>query len=142
MGAAKKVVRRITIELEAGNASPVELGKALGPVGINPRAVKQEYDGHTADRRGEVVPAVVTVFDDRGYELGYKTPPTAFLIRQATGIVKGAGRAGHDGAGTITVAQLRWVAQRKLPDLNTDDVDAAVRIVAGTARSMGVTVKD
>jgi large subunit ribosomal protein L11 len=142
MAAARNVTRQLTIALEAGNASPIELGKALGPIGVNPRSVKQEYDQHTADRRGDIIPVVVTVFEDRGFELRYKSPPTAFLIRRATGIVKGSGRAGHDGAGTITADELRWVAEQKLADLNTDDITVAVRIVAGTARSMGLVVKD
>jgi large subunit ribosomal protein L11 len=142
MAATKKVTRRLTIALEAGNASTVELGKMLGPVGVNLRAVKQEYDAATAARRGDVIPITVAVFEDRSYELTYKTPPTAFLIRKATGVVAGSGRPGHEGAGTITSEQLRWVAEQKLPDLNARDIDAAMRIVAGTARSMGVAVKD
>jgi large subunit ribosomal protein L11 len=135
-------MRQFTIALEAGNASPVELGKMLGPTGANLRAVKQEYDQHTSDRRGDVIPAVITVFEDRSHELRYKTPPTAFLIRKATGIVKGSTRPGQESAGTITPEQLRWVAEQKMPDLNTDDVDVAMRIVAGSARSMGVVVKE
>ena len=142
MAATKKVMRRLTIALDAGNASTVELGKMLGPVGVNLRAVKQEYDQYTADRRGDVIPIVVTVFEDRTHELTYKTPPTAFLIRKVTGIVAGSARTGHESAGTITTEQLRWVAEQKLPDLSATTLEAAMRVVAGTARSMGVAVKD
>ncbi|MFF0308699.1 uL11 family ribosomal protein [Streptosporangium sp. NPDC004379] len=129
-----------TIHLDAGNAAVAELGKALGPTGVNLVAVKREYDENTAARRGEVVPVVITVLEDRSFRLRYKTPPTAFLIRQALG-TKGSARPGHDRAGTLTVEQLRAIAVRKLPDLNTTDVEAAMRIIAGTARSMGVAVE-
>jgi large subunit ribosomal protein L11 len=142
MAATKKVTRRLTISLDAGNASTVDLGKMLGPFGVNLRAVKQEYDQRTADRRGDVIPIVVTVFEDRTYELTYKTPPTAFLIRRAIGVASGSARPGQESVGTITPEQLRWVAEQKLPDLNARDIEAAMRIVAGTARSMGVAVKD
>jgi large subunit ribosomal protein L11 len=126
----KKVVRQLTIELEAGNAGMVDLGKMLGPTGINMRQVKLDYDAATAAQRGEIVPVVVTVFEDRSYALRYKTPPTAYLIRRTIGT----------GA-TISPAQLRAIAERKLPDLNTDDLGAAMRQIAGTARSMGVSVE-
>jgi len=140
MASTPRVLRQLTVALEAGNASLVDLGKMLGPTGANLRAVKQEYDQHTAAQRGDVVPVVVTVFEDRSHELRYKTPPTAFLIRRVLTIGRGAARPGHEVVGHLTAEQLRWVAERKLPDLNTDDVDVAMRIVAGTARSMGVPV--
>ncbi len=127
--AQRRVVRQLTIELDAGNAALVDLGKMLGPTGINMRQVKLDYDAATAAQRGEVVPVVVTVFDDRSYALRYKTPPTALLIRRAIG-----------SSATISPAQLRAIAERKLPDLNTEDVDAAMRQIAGTARSMGVSI--
>ncbi|MFC0862847.1 uL11 family ribosomal protein [Sphaerimonospora cavernae] len=139
--AAKRKVFEATIQLEAGDAAVAELGKVLGPTGVNIVAIKREYDESTSRRRGEIVPVVVTVLEDRTVELRYKTPPTSFLIRQALG-GKGAARPGHDGARRLTNAQLRAIAVRKLPDLNTNDVDAAMRIVAGTARSMGVTVSE
>ncbi|MER7006695.1 50S ribosomal protein L11 [Dactylosporangium sp. NPDC000555] len=141
MAAPKKIVRTVTIELDAGDASMVELGKMLGPTGVNIRQVKTEFDEGTAGRRGEIVPAVVTVYDDRTHTLRLKTPPTAFLIRRALGIKSGAQRPGHDTVGTLTRSQLREIAERKLPDLNTDDLEAAMRTVAGTARSMGVHVE-
>lgn len=142
MAERKKVSRRLTLELEAGNAAMVDLGKMLGPTGVNTRQVKLDYDAATAGQRGEVVPVVVTVFEDRSYALRYKTPPTSYLIRRALGLAKGAARPGAEVVATITPAQLRAIAERKLPDLNTDDVAAAMRQVAGTARSMGVLVQE
>jgi large subunit ribosomal protein L11 len=135
----KRKIFEATIELEAGNAPMGELGKMLGPTGVNIIGVKREYDENTAAQRGEVVPVVVTVLEDRSFQLRYKTPPTSFLIRQAVG-GKGSAQPGHNRAGTLTRDQLRAIAVRKLPDLNTTDIDAAMRTIAGTARSMGVTI--
>lgn len=130
---------RMTLELEAGNASVAELGKMLGQVGLNIREVKRAYDEATASQLGDIVPVVVTVEPDRSYRLRYKTPPTAFLIRKALGR-KGSDRPGHEAAGELDQRRLREIAQRKLPDLNTSDIEAAMRMIAGTARSMGVTI--
>lgn len=139
--ATKKQAFRITIEMPAGDAPMVDLGKMLGQTGVNLVEVKRSYDSSTAGQRGDVVPVVVTVFDDRSFELLLKTPPTAFLIRKALG-GNGSARPGHERAGTLTRDQLRAIAERKLPDLNTANVDAAMRIVSGTARSMGVSIVD
>jgi large subunit ribosomal protein L11 len=138
MPPARKAIE-VTINLEAGNASLPDLGKTLGPTGVNILEVKRRYDQETASQRGDVVPAVVTILDDRSFQIRLKTPPTSFLIRKALA-GNGSPRPGHNGAGTLSQAQLRAIAQRKLPDLNTNDLDAAMRTVAGTARSMGVTV--
>jgi large subunit ribosomal protein L11 len=137
---SKKPVHRVTLQLAAGSAAVPELGKMLGQTGVNLVEVKRRYDELTADRRGDVVPARITVFDDRSFGLELRTPPTSFLIRRALGTA-GSPRPGHQPAGTLTCAQLRAVAQRKLPDLGTDDLDKAMRIVAGTARSMGVLIE-
>jgi large subunit ribosomal protein L11 len=137
----KKQAFRVTIEMQAGDAPMMDLGKMLGQTGVNLVEVKRAYDAATATQRGDLVPAVVTVFDDRSFDLRLKTPPTSFLIRKALG-GKGSARPGHQSAGQLTRAQLRVVAERKLPDLNTTDVEAAMRIVAGTARSMGVSIED
>ncbi len=118
----------ITIHLEAGNASIPVLGKMLGPYGLPIAAVKREYDERTGRQRGETIPAAITVRPDRSWSLRVRTPTTSSLIRGAL----------NDG--TLTRAQLRAVAERKLPDLNTDDVEAAMRTVEGTARSMGIRV--
>ncbi|MFC5995910.1 uL11 family ribosomal protein [Pseudonocardia hispaniensis] len=135
---ARKIAHRVRIDLTAGDAPMMELGKMLGQTGINLVEVKRRYDEATAGQRGDIVPAVVLVFEDRSFELQLRTPPTAFLIRRALG-AKGASRAGHDNGRTLTADQLRAIAERKLPDLNTLDIEAAMRTVAGTARSMGVT---
>ncbi|MBB5911917.1 large subunit ribosomal protein L11 [Nocardia transvalensis] len=135
-----KQTRTVTMHLDAGNASMVELGKMLGPTGIPPFEVKKEYDALTAGSRGEIVPAVVTFTPDRTWSMRLKTPPTSALIRAALGVSRGSSRPGHEDGGLLTEAQLRAVAVRKLPDLNTSDVDIAMRIVAGTARSMGVRI--
>jgi large subunit ribosomal protein L11 len=133
--------KKITLELPAGDAPMVDLGKMLGQTGVNLVEVKRTYDAATAAQRGDVVPAVVTVFEDRSFTLRLKTPPTAFLIKKALG-GKGSARPGHNSAGTLTRAQLRTIAEQKLPDLNTTDLDAAMRIIAGTSRSMGVSITD
>ncbi|TDV40686.1 uL11 family ribosomal protein [Actinophytocola oryzae] len=136
---AQKQKFRVTLELPAGEAPMVDLGKMLGQTGVNLVEVKRGYDAVTATQRGDVVPVVVTVFEDRTFTLRLKTPPTAFLIRKALG-GNGSPRPGHVSAGTLTQSQLRAIAQRKLPDLNTTDLDAAARIIAGTARSMGISI--
>ena len=136
-----KILRQVTLELEAGNAAMVEIGKMLGPTGVNTRQVKLDYDAATAGQRGDIVPVVVTVFEDRSYELRYKTPPTAYLIRKVLGLPKGSGKPGSQPVAKMSRDQLREVALRKLPDLNTDDVEVAMKQVAGTARSMGVLVE-
>jgi len=138
---AQKQKFQVTLELPAGDAPMVDLGKMLGQTGVNLVEVKRSYDTATAGQRGDVVPVVVTVFEDRTFTLRLKTPPTAFLIKKALG-GKGSGRPGHASAGTLTHAQLRAIAERKLPDLNTPDLDKAARIIAGTARSMGVSIAD
>lgn len=130
---------QVTLQLPAGDAPMMDLGKMLGQTGVNLVEVKRRYDTETATHRGDVIPVVVTVFDDRTFTLTLKTPPTAFLIKKALG-GKGSARAGHARAGVLTTAQLRAIAERKLPDLNTADLDAATRTIAGTARSMGVSI--
>ena len=113
----------------------------LGQTGVNLVEVKRRYDELSAAQRGEIVPVVVSVFEDRSFALDLRTPPTAFLIRRALA-GKGAARPGHETAGTLSRADLRAIAVRKLLDLNTPDVEAAMRTVAGTARSMGVAIAD
>jgi large subunit ribosomal protein L11 len=138
---AKRPVHRVTLQLTAGAAAVPELGKMLGQTGVNLVEIKRRYDELSAPQRGDVVPARITVYDDRSFTLTLKTPPTAFLIRRALGTA-GSPRPGQQVVGTLSRAALRAVAERKLPDLNTDDIDAAMRVVAGTARSMGVLVAD
>ncbi|MDM4720231.1 50S ribosomal protein L11 [Micromonospora sp. WMMA1363] len=142
MAKQMKVSHRLKLDLEAGNAAMVDLGKMLGPTGVNTRQVKVDYDAATAGQRGDIVPVVVTIFEDRSYALEYRTPPTSYLIRRALGLSKGAGRPGSQSVAKLSREQLREVALRKLPDLNTDDVEVAMKQIAGTARSMGVLIAD
>ena len=136
----KKKTHEVTLALEAGNAAMVDLGKMLGPTGANMRAVKVEYDEATSKNRGEIIPVIVSVFEDRSHTLVYKTPPTSFLIRKALGIQSGASNPLTQTVGTLNAKQVKEIAERKLPDLNANDMDAAIQIVSGTARSMGVKV--
>jgi large subunit ribosomal protein L11 len=142
MAPTRKITRQVTLELDAGNAAMVDIGKMLGPSGINTRQLKLDYDAATAVQRGDIVPVVVTVFEDRSYALRYKTPPRAYLIRKVLRLAGGSAKPGAPPVATMPRHQLREVAERKLPDLNTDDVEAAMRQVAGTARSMGVLIAE
>lgn len=126
---ALMAAKKITMELTAGDAPMMELGKMLGQTGVNLVEVKRAYDTATASQRGDIVPVVITVNEDRTFALRLKTPPTAFLIKKAL-----------TGDKVLTEDHLRAIAERKLPDLNTTDLAAAMRTVAGTARSMGVRV--
>ncbi len=136
----KKVMVELTMELEAGNAAMVNLGKMLGPTGVNTRGVKVEYDEATAGQRGDIIPVIVTVFEDRSHVLRYKTPPTSFLIRKALSVKSGATKPGHEKSGTLNQDQVREIAERKMTDLNTESIDVAMKSIAGSARSMGVSV--
>jgi large subunit ribosomal protein L11 len=136
----KKKTHEVTLALEAGNAAMVDLGKMLGPTGANMRAVKVEYDEATAKNRGEIIPVIVSVYEDRSHTLVYKTPPTSFLIRKTLGIPSGAANPLTTTVGTLSAQQVKEIAERKLVDLNANDLDAAIKIVSGTARSMGVKV--
>jgi large subunit ribosomal protein L11 len=142
MAPQKKVSRLVTLELEAGNAAMADIGKMLGPTGINTRQLKLDYDATTAGQRGDIVPVVVTVFEDRKFSLRYRRPPTAYLIRKTLGLARGAATPGSQTIAKMSRHQLREIAERKLPDLNTDDLTAAMKQVAGTARSMGVFITD
>ncbi|WP_188187424.1 50S ribosomal protein L11 [Nonomuraea sp. SYSU D8015] len=138
--AKNKVTRSVTLHLGAGEASPANVGKDLGPLGINLMEFCKQYNALSANLRGHVVPAVVTVYEDRSFDVRVKQPTTASLIRRVAGLNGGSPRPGHQSAGVVTMAQLREVAEVKLADLNTADLDQAVKIVAGTARSMGLTI--
>ena len=140
---AKKVVALIKLAIPAGKANPAPpIGPALGQHGVNIMAFCKEYNAKTADKVGLVVPVEISVFEDRSFTFILKTPPASVLIKKAIGIEKGSGQPNKDKVGSITRAQLREIAETKMPDLNANDVDAAMRIVEGTARNMGVTVAD
>ena len=136
----KRVAAAVTIHIQAGQASPAPpVGTALGPHGVAIMDFCKEYNSKTEDKRGQIVPAVITIYEDRSFDFILKTPPTSFLIRQALGIEKGASEVGRENVGTLTDAQLGEIAKLKMPDLNTDDMEMAKLQVAGTARSMGVS---
>jgi large subunit ribosomal protein L11 len=140
---AKKVKAVITLQLPAGKATPAPpVGPALGQHGINMMAFLKEYNERTASQSGSVIPALITIFEDRSFSFVTKTPPAADLIKKAAGIEKGSSNPGRDGAGTIRRARVREIAEIKMKDLNANDIDAAMRMVEGAARSMGVAVQD
>jgi large subunit ribosomal protein L11 len=140
---AKKVVAVIKLALSAGKANPAPpVGPALGQHGVNIMMFCKEYNARTADQVGLVIPVEISVFEDRSFTFILKTPPASVLIQKAAGIPKGSGEPNKTKVGKITTAQLREIAQTKMPDLNANDIDAAMKIVAGTARNMGVTISD
>ncbi|HAO13502.1 MAG TPA: 50S ribosomal protein L11 [Planktothrix sp. UBA8407] len=138
---AKKVVAVIKLAITAGKANPAPpIGPALGQHGVNIMAFCKEYNARTADKVGLVVPVEISVFEDRSFTFVLKTPPASVLIRKAAGVERGSGEPNRKKVGQITQAQLREIAETKMPDLNANDVEAAMKIVAGTARNMGITV--
>jgi large subunit ribosomal protein L11 len=140
---AKKVKAVITLQLPAGKATPAPpVGPALGQHGINMMAFLKEYNERTATQSGSVIPALITIFEDRSFSFVIKTSPAADLIKKAAGIEKGSGNPGRDNAGTIRRAKVREIAEIKMKDLNANDIDAAMRMIEGAARSMGVAVQD
>ena len=138
---AKKVIKEIKIQIEAGKANPAPpVGTALGPMGINIMDFCKQFNEKTAGEAGTVIPAVITVYEDKSFTFVTKTPPVAVLIKKALGLSKGSSEPNKTKVSNLTEAQLEEIANKKLPDLNAFDVEAAKKIVAGTARSMGVTV--
>ena len=138
---AKKVLTTIRLQAPGGQASPAPpVGPALGQHGINIMEFCKAFNAQTQADAGTTIPVVITVYEDRSFTFVTKTPPAAVLIKQAIGIEKGSGEPHRAKVGTITQAQLREIAQRKLDDLNANDLDQASKIIAGTARSMGVEV--
>jgi large subunit ribosomal protein L11 len=139
---AKKIRTVVTLQLPAGKATPAPpVGTALGPHGINIVEFTKSYNEKTAAQAGQVIPAQITIFEDRSFTFILKTPPAADMLRKAAGVDKGAKATGREKAGTVTSAQVREIAQTKMADLNATDIDAAARIIEGTARSMGIEVK-
>jgi large subunit ribosomal protein L11 len=137
----KRVLAKVKIQLEAGAATPAPpVGTALGPHGVQTMEFCKQYNAATENQRGTVVPVDITIYEDRSFTFVLKTPPTPVLLRQAAGVPKGAATSGREQVGTVTDAQLTDIAKIKLPDLNTDDLEQAKLQVAGTARSMGISV--
>jgi len=140
---AKKVVALIKLALPAGKANPAPpVGPALGQHGVNIMAFCKEYNAKTADKAGTIIPVEISVFEDRSFTFALKTPPASVLIRKAAGIEKGSSQPNKEKVGSITIEQLKEIAQTKMPDLNANDIEAAMKIIEGTARNMGVTVKE
>lgn len=140
---AKKVVALIKLAIPAGKANPAPpIGPALGQHGVNIMAFCKEYNARTQDKVGLVVPVEISVFEDRSFTFILKTPPASVLIKKAAGIERGSGEPRTKKVGSITRSQLKEIAETKMPDLNANDIDAAMNIVEGTARNMGVTVAD
>ena len=140
---AKKVVAMIKLALQAGKANPAPpVGPALGQHGVNIMAFCKEYNARTQDRAGFVIPVEISVFEDRSFSFVTKTPPASVLISKAAGIPKGSGDSAKGQAGSISRSQLEEIAKTKLPDLNCSNVESAMRVIEGTARNMGVSIKD
>ena len=139
---AKKVLTLIKLQIPAGAANPAPpVGPALGQHGVNIMEFCKAFNAQTQQDAGTIIPVEITVFEDRSFDFITKTPPAAVLIKEAAGIDKGSGEPHSEKVGSITVDQARQIAERKMPDLNANDLDAATKIIAGTARSMGVTVE-
>ncbi|NEO82693.1 MAG: 50S ribosomal protein L11 [Spirulina sp. SIO3F2] len=140
---AKKVVGLVKLALPAGKAAATPpVGPALGQHGVNIMAFCKEYNAKTADKAGLIIPVEISIYEDRSFTFILKTPPASVLLKKEAGIEKGSGQPNKDIVGSITQDQLRKIAEMKLPDLNANDVDAAMRIVAGTAKNMGITISD
>ncbi len=139
---AKKIKTVLKLQLPAGGANPAPpVGTALGPQGINIQDFCKQFNEATKDMKGDIVPAEITIFEDRTFSFVLKTPPASALLKQAAGIAKGAADPLKMKVGKVTMAQVRTIAERKLPDLNTDNREAAERIIMGTAKNMGITVE-
>ena len=139
---AKKVIKQIKLQIPAGQATPAPpVGPALGQAGVNIMDFCKAFNARTQQQAGMIIPVVITVYADRSYSFITKTPPAAILLKKAAGIEKGSGEPNREKVGTVTDAQVEEIAKTKMPDLNAGDLDAAKRIVAGTARSMGIEVQ-
>ncbi|PIT87316.1 MAG: 50S ribosomal protein L11 [Candidatus Magasanikbacteria bacterium CG10_big_fil_rev_8_21_14_0_10_40_10] len=139
---AKKIIGQIKLQIMGGGANPAPpVGPALGQHGVNIQAFCADFNDKTKDKKGEVVPVIITVYEDRSFSFIMKTPPASELIKKAAGLKKGSGKPLQEKVGKITKAQVREIAQKKMPDLNAFDIDAACKMIEGTARQMGVVVE-
>jgi len=138
---AKKIRIVLTLQLPAGKATPAPpVGTALGPHGINIVEFTKAYNERTADKAGQVIPAQITIFEDRSFTFVLKTPPAADLLRKAAGVTAGSSTPKRALAGRVTRDQVRQIAELKMPDLNVNDIEAGMKVIEGTARSMGIEV--
>ena len=141
--AEKEVVKQIKLQIEAGKASPAPpVGPALGSAGINIMQFVKEFNDRTASQAGFIIPVVITVYKDKTFDFITKVPPAAVLIKKAAGIQKGSGKPNKEKVAKLTKDQVRAIAEQKMPDLNAASIEAAMSMIAGTARSMGVTVEE
>lgn len=140
---AKKIKTILKIQIEAGKATPAPpIGTALGPQGINIQDFCKKFNDATKDMTGDVVPAEITIYEDRSFVFKLKTPPASALLKKAAGIEKGSGDPLKNKVGRVTKADIRKIAERKMPDLNANSLEAAERIIRGTARNMGIEVAE
>ena len=140
---AKEVVKKIKLQIAAGKATPAPpVGTVLGPAGINLQEFCTRYNDATRDKMGDILPVEISIFDDRSFDFVIKTPPAAFLVMKAANVKKGSSKGSSEVVGKITKAQLKEIAETKLPDLNAYTVEEAMKIVEGTARNMGITVEE
>jgi large subunit ribosomal protein L11 len=138
----KRVAALVKVQLPAGQATPAPpVGTALGPHGVNIMDFCKQYNAATEGQRGNIIPVEITIFEDRSFEFITKTPPAPELIKKAAGVAKGSGEPNRTKVGSISADQVRQIAQTKMPDLNARDIEMAERIIAGTARSMGINVE-
>ena len=139
---AKKIKSIVKVQIEAGKATPAPpIGPSLAPHGINLSEFCKQFNDMTKDQMGFVIPVEITVYEDRTYELRLKKPPVSNLIKKAIGVEKGSGEPNKKKVGTITRAQIKEIAEMKMPDLNTDNLESAMKMVEGTAKGMGVEIK-
>jgi len=140
---AKEIKTQVKLQIQAGRANPAPpVGPALGQAGVNIQEFCLKFNEATKDKMGSIIPVVITVFDDRSFTFVTKTPPASDLLRKAAGVPKGAGNSLLQKVGSITRDQLREIAETKMPDLNANDVEAAMKIIAGSARNMGIVIED
>lgn len=139
---AKQIVKEVKLQIPAGKATPAPpVGTVLGPAGINLQDFCTKYNDATREKMGDILPVVISIYDDRSFDFVIKTPPTAFLLKKYAKIQKGSTKGSKESVATISEAQLREIAETKLQDLNAYDVEAAMKIVAGTAKNMGIAVE-
>ena len=140
---AKEVVKKIKLQIPAGKATPAPpVGTVLGPSGINLSDFCTKINDATRDKMGDIIPVEISLYEDRSFDLVFKSAPAAFLIKKAAGVKKASSTGSKEIAGSITKDQLRQIAETKLPDLNANDIEGAMRIIEGTARNMGIEIKD
>jgi len=136
-----KIKRKLTLELEAGKANPGKVGRFLAPTGVNLMQFCNEYNDMTKDKIGQIIPAEITVYENRTFSIKLKTPPTAFLLKKYANVAKGAAKPNTQTVGTITREQLREIAEIKFPDLNAATIEGAMKTIEGTARNMGIRIE-